>query len=614
MQKGNTPMTSYLSNLSQKIARQYSNYSSYQLSNLVDILEYRATYQPDKIAYRFLDNGETEGKTLTYQQLAQKAQAIASNLKSLNAQGQRALLLYLPGLDFISAFFGCLYAGVIAVPVYPPRRNQSLQRLEVIIQDSQAAIALTTSAIIKDINTESSLITIATDTLADATAAWQIDIIDPQSIAFLQYTSGSTGVPKGVMVTHNNILHNCEQIYRGFGHHSDSQGVIWLPVYHDMGLIGGVIQPLYGGFPVNLMSPVDFLQKPLRWLEAISRYKSTTSGGPNFAYDLCLRKVTPEQLENLDLSSWEVAFTGAEPVRAETLAAFSTKFAPCGFRREAFYPCYGMAEATLFISGGTKNREPVIEKIDELALSEDRAVVTEDESAKTVVGCGYAWNDQKILIVNPETLTVCSPREVGEIWVQGASVTKGYWQQEERTKEVFDAYTKDTGEGPFLRTGDLGYLRGDGELFITGRIKDVIIIRGRNHYPQDIECTVEMAHKALVPHRSAAFSVEVNGEEKLIIAVEVERRFRERRRGENHEECRIKNSDPGFEIQLQEQPIFTEIVNNIRQAVVKNQGLQVHKVLLLRIGTIPKTSSGKIQRFACRKGFLENSLNLVHAS
>jgi acyl-CoA synthetase (AMP-forming)/AMP-acid ligase II len=381
-----------------------------------------------------------------------------------------------------------------------------------------------------------------------------------------------------------------------------------------MGLIGGVIQPLYGGFPVNLMSPVDFLQKPLRWLEEISKYKGTTSGGPNFAYDLCVRKVTPEQLESLDLSSWEVAFTGAEPVRAETLEAFSAKFAPCGFRREAFYPCYGMAEATLFISGGLKNRELVIEKIDELALTEDCAVVTQDESAKTVVGCGYAWNNQKILIVNPETLTVCSSRKVGEIWVQGASVTKGYWQQEERTKEVFHAYTNDTKERPFLRTGDLGYQREDGELFITGRIKDVIIIRGRNHYPQDIERTVEIAHTALVPHRSAAFSVEVNGEEKLMIAVEVERRFRERRRGENHEERRTKNSDPGFEIQLQEQPIFTEIINDIRQAVVKNHGLQVHKILLLRIGTIPKTSSGKIQRFACRKGFLENSLTLVYNS
>lgn len=607
-------MTSYLSTLPRQKSSQYPDYFNYEFSTLAHLLEYRATYQPDKLAYHFLDNGETEGKTLTYQQLAQKAKAIASKLKSLNAAGQRALLLYSPGLDFISAFFGCLYAGVIAVPVYPPRRNQSLERLEAIIKDSQAAIALTTSAIIKDINTETSLIKIATDTLENQAGDWQIDIIDPQSIAFLQYTSGSTGVPKGVMVTHHNIIHNCEQIYRGFGHNPSSQGVIWLPVYHDMGLIGGVIQPLYGGFPVNLMSPVDFLQKPLRWLEAISKYKGTTSGGPNFAYDLCLRKVTPEQLENLDLSSWEVAFTGAEPVRAETLEAFSEKFAPCGFRREAFYPCYGMAEATLFISGGTKNRELVLEKIDELALTEDRAIVTEDESAKTVVGCGYAWNGQKILVVNPETLRVCSPGKIGEIWVQGESIAKGYWQQPEKTKEIFDAYTKDRVEGPFLRTGDLGYLRSDGELFITGRVKDVIIIRGGNHYPQDIEHTVEASHKSLIPHRSAAFSIEVNREEKLVIAVEVERRFRERQRGNNQEERRSKNSDPGFEIQLQDQPIFTEIINDIRQAVVKNHGLQVHKVLLLRVGTIPKTSSGKIQRFACRQGFLENSLNIVHTS
>jgi acyl-CoA synthetase (AMP-forming)/AMP-acid ligase II len=612
-------MNSYLSTLPQQKSSGTSDYFSYELATLAHVLEYRAKYQPDKIAYRFLDNGETQGKTLTYRQLAQKAQAIASNLKNLNAQGERALLLYPPGLDFISAFFGCLYAGVIAVPVYPPRRNQSLQRLEAIIQDSQAAIALTTSSIIKDINTESSLITIATDIShahqeEDYAEDWQINIIDPQSIAFLQYTSGSTGTPKGVMVTQDNLNHNQQMIQKSFGHHENTTVVGWLPLFHDMGLIGNVLQPLYLGVSCILMSPVDFLQKPLRWLEAISKYKGTTSGGPNFAYDLCVRKVTPEQLESLDLSSWEVAFTGAEPVRAETLEAFSAKFADCGFRREAFYPCYGMAEATLFISGGLKNRELVIEKIDELALTENRAVVTQDESAKTVVGCGYAWNNQKILIVNPETLTVCPPGEVGEIWVQGDSVAQGYWQQEERTKEVFHAYTNDTKEGPFLRTGDLGYQREDGELFITGRIKDVIIIRGRNHYPQDIECTVEMAHKALVPHRSAAFSVEVNGEEKLMIAVEVERRFRERCRGDNQEERRIKNSDLGFEIQLQEQPIFPEIVNDIRQAVVKNHGLQVHKVLLLRIGTIPKTSSGKIQRFACRKGFLENSLTLVDAS
>jgi acyl-CoA synthetase (AMP-forming)/AMP-acid ligase II len=606
-------MTSYLSTQLRTKVPQYFDNPRYELSTLIHILEYRATYQSNQIAYRFLDNGETEGKTLTYKQLATKAQAIASKLKSLNAQGQRALLLYSPGLDFISAFFGCLYAGVIAVPVYPPRRNQSLQRLEAIIQDSQATIALTTSSIVKDINTTSSLITIATDTLEDYAENWQIDIIDPQSIAFLQYTSGSTGTPKGVMVTQDNLIHNCEQIYRGFGHNSGSQGVIWLPVYHDMGLIGGVLQPLYGGFPVNLMSPVDFLQKPLRWLEAISQYEGTTSGGPNFAYDLCLRKVTPEQLESLDLSSWEIAFTGAEPVCAETLKAFSEKFAPCGFRREAFYPCYGMAEATLFIAGGTKNRETVIEKIDEIALTENRAVVTEDESAKIVVGCGYAWNNQKIMIVNPETLTVCCPREVGEIWVKGDSIAKGYWQQEEKTKEIFHAYTKDTGDGSFLRTGDLGYQRGDGELFITGRIKDVIIIRGRNHYPQDIESTVETSHTALIPHRSAAFSLDFNGEEKLVIAVEVERRFRERRQGDNQKERRVKNSDPGFEVKLlQDQPIFTEIINNIRQAVVKNHGLQVHKILLLRVGTIPKTSSGKIQRFACRKGFLEDSLTLVY--
>ncbi|WP_013334465.1 fatty acyl-AMP ligase [Gloeothece verrucosa] len=560
---------------------------------LLNLLAHRANKEPNKIGYKFLQRGETVSK-ITYLELELQAQVIAYSLQSLKLEGERVLLLYPSGLDFIKAFFGCLYAGLIAVPAYPPRASQHISRLLSITNDAKATIALTTSSILKSLESEinkhpelKSLQWLATDTLDNELAKeWTKPNITPKTLAFLQYTSGSTGKPKGVMVSHENLLHNLSLIYSCFAHSEQSQGVIWLPPYHDMGLIGGILQPLYGGFPVCLMAPMDFLQRPLRWLQAISQHQATTSGGPNFAYDLCLQKISPEERDQLDLSSWKVAFTGAETIRAKTLEQFAEYFAPCGFRKEAFYPCYGMAETTLIVTGGKVTDPPVICEIDGNSLEQNKVLpVQNPEHSKQLVGCGQNLPNQKTLIVNPETLIECLPEEVGEIWVSSSSVAQGYWEQPEETKKVFKAYLADKVQGPFLRTGDLGFIR-DGELFVTGRIKDLIIIRGQNYYPQDIELAVEKSHPALRSNSGAAFSVEMKGQEKLIIVQEVERTY-------------LRNLN------------INEIVSSIRQVVTKEFELQVYATVLVKPASIPKTSSGKIQRHRCREQFLQGTLSIV---
>ncbi|MCW5315189.1 AMP-binding protein [Nostoc sp. KVJ3] len=563
-------------------------------STLIELLSYRAKNQPDKTAYIFLRDGETEENSLTYGELDLQARSLATHLQSLLSPGDRALLLYPPGLEFITAFFGCLYAGAIAVPAYPPRANMNLLRLQAIVKNAQAKVVLTTKSLLD--NLESHLVEnpelatmrwLNSDRIdTNLSSNWQKPKLDRDTVAFLQYTSGSTGMPKGVAIAHGNLLCNQRSIRMGFGHTDKTIFVGWLPLFHDMGLIGNVLQPLYLGIPSILMSPVAFLQKPFSWLQAISRYKATTSGGPDFAYDLCVRKITPEQLSSLDLSSWEVAFNGAEPVRGETLERFANYFAPCGFRREAFYPCYGMAEATLFISGGLKTASPILYQVKGAALEENRVVAAESgEGTKTIVGCGRTWLDEKITIVDPESLTQCPSGKVGEIWVSGSSVASSYWNQPEKTAETFQGYLADTGEGPFLRTGDLGFLQ-DGELFVTGRLKDVIIIRGQNHYPQDIELTVQKSHSGLRSHCGAAFTIEQKGQQRLVVVQEVERTYLRR-----------------LDIQ--------EVVGNITEAVVDNHGLQVYATVLIKPGSIPKTSSGKIQRHACKRGFLDGTLNVV---
>ncbi|MEH2099109.1 MAG: AMP-binding protein [Nostoc sp.] len=569
------------------------NFSTY--STLIDILCCRAVHQPNKIAYTFLINGETDEVCITYEELDRLSRAIAAQLQSIDAINFRALLLYPPGLEFIGAFFGCLYAGVVAVPAYPPRPNQSLSRLQAIVADAQATIALTTTTVLSNVERRfaefpnlQALHWLATNNInSDLAQEWQKPLLDSNTLALLQYTSGSTGTPKGVMLNHGNLLHNSALIHECFQDTPDSMGVSWLPVYHDMGLIGGVLQPLYVGAKMTLMSPVDFLQSPVRWLNAISRYKATTSGGPNFAYDLCVRRITDEQKATLDLSSWEVAFNGAEPIRAETLERFAVAFEPCGFRKSAFYPCYGMAETTLIVSGGLKATQPAIKIIQGDPLEQNQVVPAfkQKDGTRTLVSCGQTRLDQRIVIAHPETLTRCLPDEVGEILVSGGSVAQGYWNRPEETEHTFKAYLADNGNGPFLRTGDLGFLQ-DGEMFITGRIKDLIIIRGRNHYPQDIELTVEQSHPALRISHGAAFSVDMDSIERLVIAQEVERSY-------------LRNLN------------VNEIVTAMCQAVAQQHEIQVYAILLLKTGSIPKTSSGKIQRYACRTGFLNNSLDVV---
>ncbi|NEQ81469.1 MAG: AMP-binding protein, partial [Moorea sp. SIO2I5] len=597
-----------------------------KFSTLVDLLRYRATHQPDQIIYTFLLNGETPDRYLTHQQLDNQAQAIASKLLHQNAKGERALLLYPPGLEFITAFFGCLYAGVIAVPAYPPRSNQNLFRLEAIVADAQAKFALTTTPLLEKIKTQlaknpasalaggsranKQLKWLATDNLQYPDSKRPV-VRDPRAktqpparqtsdtLAFIQYTSGSTGKPKGVIVNHGNLLYNSALINQCFQDTPQSRGLSWLPAYHDMGLIGGILQPLYVGLPMMLMAPVDFLRKPYRWLKAISKYQVTTSGAPNFAYELCVQKITAKQLETLDLSSWQMAFTGAEPVRASTLDRFAHKFAPCGFRTEAFYPCYGMAETTLLVTGGLKNQPPVVREFEGEALEQNRVVPVPEnalnqsngnksngnDQTRMLVGCGRTWLNEKIAIAHPQSLTQVEAGAVGEIWVKGSSVAQGYWNQPEVTEKTFNAYLADTGLGPWLRTGDLGFIQ-DGELFVTGRLKDLIIIRGRNHYPQDIELTAEKSHPALRPTYGAAFSVEVEEREQLVIVQEVSRNY-------------LRKLD------------VDEVVEAIRSAVSQEYQLQVYAVLLLKTNSIPKTSSGKVQRHACRAGFLNNSLRVV---
>ncbi|MEL6787210.1 MAG: AMP-binding protein [Cyanobacteria bacterium J06607_15] len=563
------------------------------MDNLVELLQYRGRHQPSQTAYAFLQDGEIESERLTYQQLDQQARAIAAQLQALKLSGQRALLLYPPGLEFIPAFFGCLYASVVAVPAYPPKKNHKLGRLRSIIADAQPEVVLAPKAIlakIQDCLSEAEnladLTYLATDEVdLDLAQTWQAADITGDSLAFLQYTSGSTGTPKGVMVTHRNLLHNEKLIKTGMGHSEKTVFVGWLPLFHDMGLVGNVLQPLYLGIPSVLMSPVAFLQKPIRWLQAISRYKATTSGGPNFAYDLCVQKIKPEECAELDLSSWTVAFNGAEPIRSETLAKFAQAFACCGFDSQAFYPCYGMAETTLFVSGSRQKISPVLREVDSTQLQQNAIAPAADRNnSQAVVGSGQTFVD-KMIIVDPESQTRCQPNQVGEIWVADPSVAQGYWNRPEQTLQTFQARLADTGVGPWLRTGDLGFVQ-EGELFITGRIKDVIIIRGRNHYPQDIEQTIENSHPALRNSCGAAFAVEIDGNEQLVIAQEVERSY-------------IRKLD------------VDGVVAAIRKAVSEDHGLFVSGIVLLKTASIPKTSSGKIQRHACKQGFLADSLKVV---
>jgi acyl-CoA synthetase (AMP-forming)/AMP-acid ligase II len=586
---------------------------------IIDRLRLHAESRPNVTAYTFLrDEGDTD--SLTFEQLEKRAIHLAHNLSKHTRVGDRALLLYPSGLDFITAFLACLYAGIIAVPATTPRKNRSMQRLQAIFEDSTPRLILTTSDIIplfaKSSWQPSDVTFIATDALMEtpAAACAALPATGPQTIAFLQYTSGSTGKPKGVIVSHENLASNALTLKEGLGLSEKSVNVGWLPLFHDMGLIGNILTSLYVGFPCVLMSPGSFLQKPVLWLRAITKYRGTMVGGPNFGWDYCARVITEEEKEGLDLSSIVTAYNGSEPVRASTLQNFHDAFRDYGFRLETFFPCYGLAEATLFVSGGPEGRLPNVLEVDSDALERNRVSISpwKDGQASEIVGCGRAWGDTRVEIVDPETGVPCLPGEIGEIWLSGGSVAKGYWQRPIETSESFHAYIADTDEGPFLRTGDLGFVR-EGELFITGRLKDLIIIRGRNIYPHDVESTVERIVDFVKPNTCAAFSIETDGQEALALVIEADRKLvRVVQRWNKDRESLDANMifyTGGAQIREVER-----LVSRIRQAVTEEYEVPLHSITFVMPGTFPRTTSGKVQRSVCRSKLLNAELEVVFSS
>jgi acyl-CoA synthetase (AMP-forming)/AMP-acid ligase II len=572
-----------------------------EFSSLVDVLRHWAAEQPNGPAYIFLPDRGGARLSLSFAELHARARAVAASLVRRGQRGDRAVLLFSPGLDFIVAFFACLLAGVIAVPLMVPRRTSSRDACAAILADCSPRFAMTRRDLLTDVRPD----------LTERFRAGQLDwvFVDswiagseqpqiplplpaPDDVAFLQYTSGSTSAPKGVIVSHGNLIENSEMIRIAFGNTRKSTHVCWVPLYHDMGLILNVLQSLYLGALCVLMAPVSFMQRPLSWLRAIHDYRGEVAGGPNFAFDLCVRRHRPEEIQGIDLSCWKVAFNGAEPVRANTIGRFAATFAPYGFDAKSIQPAYGMAEATLLISAGRRGIGPVTRRIDRAALQRNQIVAPgqaqgQEQDAQTLVGCGRQLAGERLAIVDPETRMPLGPGVVGEIWVAGPHVAQGYWRNPEGTGSVFRVRTASGGARCWLRTGDLGFLDEDRELYITGRIKDLIIIRGINHYPQDIEETVQDCHAALRRHCGAAFSVPGhNDEEQLVVVQEVERTFRR-------------------EIAIE------EIVASTREAITREHEVAARDIVLIRTGSLPKTTSGKIQRTLTRQMFLAGTLTLA---
>ncbi|MBQ4835995.1 non-ribosomal peptide synthetase [Pseudoalteromonas luteoviolacea] len=560
-------------------------------NSLVDIVKHYAEVQPDKHAYRFLKNGEDVAQSLTYRELDLYARAIASNLQA-GATIERAMLVYSPGLEFVKAFFGCLYAGVASVPVYlPSARVESWQRLRGIMNDAEVQAILLEPSCVESVNkwlfaddeqNKPQLIT--TNSLDDsAENNWVEPVFGADKLAFLQYTSGSTGDPKGVMVSHGNLLHNQSLIEAKFCHTNESVVVGWLPQYHDMGLIGNILHPVYMGATSVLMSPAAFLQNPLRWLKAISQYQANTSGGPNFAFDLCVQRVSEADKKTLDLSSWDVAFNGAEPISPQTLENFYQAFKGCGFKRQAFYPCYGLAESTLMVSGVEKAAEPAVVHLDRRALEDNYIEVKSapDDGTCSLVSCGGVEPDVSLQIVNPDSGMVLEEGSVGEIWVGGDSVGLGYWKREALSQSAFYAQLEGY-QARFLRTGDLGFVH-NGQVFVSGRLKDLIILRGKNYYPQDLEATAQSVSAALKPARGIAFIDETphqGAQPSVVLIQEVERTS-----------LRKVN--------------FTQLEKSIKQAIYSTFDLHI-EVLLVKPGQVPITSSGKVRRSLCKANYQQD--------
>lgn len=547
------------------------------MNTFIDIMRARAQQEPHACAYAFVKDDGSETR-LTYAELELRARAVAAHLQRIGAAGERVLIVLQPGLDYVVAVFGCLFAGSTMVPCARPGRVDRAGQLRAVALDSGAKFAFGGHPFSEDPAFPPLKWTDIEAAKPEDADDWREPSSNAGHVALIQYTSGSTASPRGVMVTHANLLANAGSLSQVLGHPKHVWGVTWLPPYHDLGLMGGILQPVFCDAPTAVISPMDFLRRPALWLETVSRYRARTSGGPNFAYDLCVRSVSPEKSSHLLLDCWELAYVGAEPVRAATLDLFARTFAPCGFRRDSFFPSYGLAEATLCVSGG----RVAVACLSAEGLRENRVIESSEPEtdARVIVSCGTPASTLNVAIVDPETELTCDPGRIGEIWVSGSGIASGYWMRPEETRSVFHAALSGHHEGAFLRTGDLGFVR-NGELFVTGRIKDLIIVRGRNHYPQDIEDTVAGVSQAIRPGSCAAFSVDSGSEERLVLILEMPR-------------PRPENVDL--------------LEGDIRQAVAGTHQLQVSTLLLVRPGSIPKTSSGKVKRLKCRNQYVSGAL------
>ena len=582
-----------------------------ETASLGDVLRCQAQDRPNQVAFTFLCDGESEAGQLTYRELDHQARSIAAALVEHDVRGKPVLLLYPSGLEYVAALFGCFYAGAIAVPAYPPRPGRRDPRIANIVQNSGAALALTTSRLLpalaaglSEAAVPGALEWLPTDCVSDDGArAWQRVDLGDLTPALLQYTSGSTSVPRGAIVTHGNLVHNQRMIETAFVHSETSTHVSWLPIFHDMGL-ANVLNPVFVGASAVLMPPLAFIQRPVRWLRAISRYRGATAMAPNFAYDLCVQTVTDNDRAGLDLSSWSLALNGAEPVRRGTLERFARAFAPCGFRREAFFPAYGLAEATVFVTGGPKGHAPKVCTVSARALERHRVVPApagDAQSSRDLIACGRAWLDEQITIVDPTTMRKCPPDVVGEIWIAGPHVGMGYWGCPAAADDTFSGRISDTNEGPFLKTGDLGFMIGE-QLYITGRLKNVIIIDGRNCYAEDIELAAEQSHPAVRAGHCAAFAVDVDDQERLVIVAEIER----------HTRLKLHAVGPARDSTRGSALLTEEITSAVRRAIAETHDVAVYRVVPVRAGTIPKTSSGKLQRQLCQKAFEAGTLSRWH--
>lgn len=562
-------------------------------SSLTEILQHQAMSRPEIAAVTVYSDRPGERPSLSFAALYAQAAHLARQLAAETAPGDRALLIFPSSVEFVVAYFACLMAGVVAVPMMQPRRNANHDASAAIIADCAPRLALSPASdpdprgLLRERLAAHGIRHLP---VALAPEPASLDAFRPNAdgLAFLQYTSGSTSSPKGVMVSHRNLIDNLAMMRDRLGNHADSAHVSWIPLYHDLGLIMNLLQPIYLGAPCVLLTPSGFMHRPLNWLRAIHEHRAEVGAAPNFAFDLCVDRFRPEQMEGIDLSSWKIALNGAEPVRAATLERFAETFAPYGFAPEAMRPAYGLAEATLLVTAARRGSLPRTLDVSTKALKAARIAPPEDAADRHVsASCGAPMAGLTIFITDPETRHPLPRGAIGEIWIQASSVAGGYWQRPEESEQTFRARlaTDEPGaSGSWLRTGDLGHLDEAGELHVVGRIKDVMIIRGVNHYPQDIEATVAASHPSLRRDHGAAFTItDKDDVERIVVVQEVERTQRHA---------------------IAE----TEVVAAVQAAVVNNHDVALHKVVLIRTGSLPKTTSGKVQRSLTRLRWLEGTL------